>query len=214
MDGIDVLGLQLATSCKLVTEKVAEAEPYWTRRGFAGASLPGFIVWHCARIIDWGVNTVVRDVPELAAQPEWRERVHYAMGHGAGLTEAQADELAAAVQPQDVIDYAAALREEIRGWLSETTAAELDAVPDLRARNQDHPLYRTPEAWEEIKWLEGIPAWHFLTRPTISHIRVHSGELDTLLQLFRSTGAVETATPDGAEVVGVRRDAGRVEAGR
>jgi len=186
VNGVDVLSLQLTTSCKLVADQASEAEPFWTQRGFAGASLPGFVAWHCARIIDWGVNTVVRDAPEVAAQPEWRDKLRYEMGHGAGLSSEQADDVAASVQPADVIDYAAALRDEIRRWLTDTSPAELDAVPDLRARNQEHPMYRTPAAWEEIKALDGIPAWHFLTRPCVSHIRVHSGEVETLLHLLKT----------------------------
>ena len=184
MNGVDVLSVQLVTSCKLVGEKAQESEVFWTSRGFTGASLPGFIAWHSARIIDWGVNTVVRGVPEVAAADEWRDRVRYDMGHGAGITEEQADDTAASVKADDVVAYAGALRESIRDWLRGASDADLDSVPDLRVRNQAHPLYRTPEAWEEIKALEGLPAWHFLTRPCVSHIRVHAGEVDTLLQVL------------------------------
>ena len=186
MDGVGVLGLQLVTSCKLVADRASDSEAFWTRRGFAGASLPGFVAWHCARIIDWGVNTVVRDAPEVAAQAQWHDRVRYDVGHGAGLTDAEADDVAAGVTPQDVIDYAGALRQSIQEWLGSVTPASLDAVPDLRGRNREHPRYRTAAAWEEIKALEGLPAWHFLTRPCVSHIRVHSGEMETLLHLLRA----------------------------
>jgi len=55
------------------------------------------------------LNTVVRGEPELAASPEWRERLRYEMGHGAGLTDAEADEVAESVQQADVVTYAAAL---------------------------------------------------------------------------------------------------------
>ncbi|MFN2582348.1 MAG: hypothetical protein ABR498_06370 [Candidatus Dormibacteria bacterium] len=187
MNGVDVLGVQLITSCKLVADKARESEAFWTRRGFSDASLPGFIAWHSARIIDWGVNTVVRGVPEVAASGQWHDRVRYDMGHGAGLTAAQADDTAASVTSGDVIEYAAALRDSVRAWLDENAASDLDVVPDLRARNQEHPMYRTADAWDEIKALEGLPAWHFLTRPCISHIRVHAGEVDTLLQVLHDS---------------------------
>jgi hypothetical protein len=184
--GVDILTMQLVGSCKLVAKQADEAEPYWKQRAFAKASLPGFVAWHCARIIDWGVHTVVRNVAELASEPQWCDRLRYEMGHGAGLSDADADDIAGTVRPHDVIEYASALRDGIVSWLDATDGVELDQVPDLRARNQEHPLYLTPSAWEEIKGLEGIPAWQLLARPCISHIRVHSGEVETLTQLLRS----------------------------
>jgi hypothetical protein len=65
MRGVDVLKMQLLGSCSLVAEHAKAAEPHWTAHAFDGASLPGFVLWHCARIIDWGVHAVVQGVPEL-----------------------------------------------------------------------------------------------------------------------------------------------------
>jgi hypothetical protein len=186
MTGVEILTYQLVASCNLTAQRAEEAEPYWRQRPFAAASLPGFITWHCTRIIDWGVHTVVRDVPELASRPEWRDRMRYEMGHGAGLSDAEADSIAADVQAHDVIDYARALRAAISDWLGTTDDAALDQVPDLRARNQTHPRYRTPEAWEEIKGLEGVPAWQLRSRPGMFHIRTHAGELEALTQLLKT----------------------------
>jgi hypothetical protein len=186
VNGVDILTMQLIGSCNLVAAQAEEAAPCWDQRAFAKASLPGFVEWHCARIIDWGVNTVVRNVPELASQPQWRDRVRYEMGHGAGLSDLDADDIAATVAARDVTEYALSLSDGIASWLDATEASELDQVPDLRARNQDHPRYRTPTAWEEIKNLQGIPAWQFLGHACIAHIRVHSGQVDALTQLLRS----------------------------
>jgi len=183
---VDVMKMQLGGSFGFITDRARDVEPYWTRRGFTGASLPGFVAWHCARIIDWGVNTVVRDEPELAAQPQWRERILYDMGHGAGLSDEQADDVAKRVRPGDVIEYTSQLKQSVIEWLTAVEPDELERVVDLRARNQDHPLYRTDAAWDEIKQLEGIPVWQFLARPCTSHIRVHSGELETLAHLLQT----------------------------
>jgi hypothetical protein len=183
--GVDILKMQLVGSCNLVAEHGPSAAPHWTARAFAGASLPGFVLWHCARIIDWGVHTVVRDVPELASQPQWRDKLRYEMGHGAGLSDSEADDVAAAVPAADVIAYAAALRDAISSWLETVDDAGLDDVPDLRARNQSHSRYLTPAAWEEIKGLEGVPAWQLLARPCGAHVRVHIGQLETLTQLLQ-----------------------------
>jgi hypothetical protein len=182
MRGLDLLRMQLLGSCDLVTGAVAEATPHWSARAFPGASRPGFVLWHCARIVDWGVNTVVRGAPEVAARPRWSTAVRHDLGHGAGLADAQADEVAATVAPDDLAAYVRELRAVIEEWVSSLDDADLDRVPDLRAANRAHPLYATAAAWEEVAGLENLPAWQFLCRPCGNHVRVHIGELQVLCQ--------------------------------
>ena len=189
MTAAEVLEFQLLGSCRLVADAAGAHTETWTARVSSGMSLPGFIVWHCARIIDWGVHTVVRGVPELGASPEWGARVRYDMGHGAGLTDAEADDIAATVRPEDVHAYALALQDLIAPWIHRATESELTAVPDLRGRNLFHPRYASQRAWEEIEGLEGVPAWQVLARPCISHIRMHMGELDVFSQLVQAPEA-------------------------
>lgn len=186
MKGIDLLHLQLRGSCDQVVAHARAAEAVWSQRAFPGSSLPGFIAWHCARIVDWGLNTVVREVPELAAGEPWRERVRYDLGHGAGIGDAEADELTIAVRPGDVVAYAQVLRDAVDLWASTATDDDLDAVPPLRQVNQVHPRYATAEAWAEIEALEGLPAGQFLARPCVGHVRVHIGELETLCRAMQA----------------------------
>lgn len=185
MKGLDLLSMQLRGSCTLVVEAAESAEDHWTERAFPGASLPGFIVWHSARIIDWGVNTVVRGENELAASMQWSDKLRFEMGHGAGLSDAEADDVAASVRPDDVAAYATGLLGVVTQWFESLTDTDLDVVPDLRARNQNHARYAAPQAWAEIKTLADIPAWQVLARPCVSHVRMHMGELDVLLQQLR-----------------------------
>src|SRR5438270_9981335 len=117
MDGVEVVRWLLVASCNLTAKHAEEAEPLWRQRAFPSASLPGFVAWHCARIIDWGVHTVVRNLPELASESEWRETMRYEMGHGAGLSEAEADTIAKTVRSPDVVEYARSLRVRIVDWL-------------------------------------------------------------------------------------------------
>src|SRR5207253_7865356 len=80
MNAVDVLRVQLRGACDLVAEHAGSVEPVWLERASPATSLPGFIVWHCARIIDWGVNTCVRDAPEVAAESPLREKLPYGLG--------------------------------------------------------------------------------------------------------------------------------------
>ena len=45
----------------------------WTSRPYPSANLVGFTAWHSLRTIDWAINTAIRGVPEMAADPEWRD---------------------------------------------------------------------------------------------------------------------------------------------
>jgi hypothetical protein len=187
MNGVDVLRFQLLGSCSLVADAAQDSAGVWRERLSPGVALPGFVVWHCARIVDWGVNTVVRGAPELGAAPKWSQRIAYDVGHGAGLTDAGADEVATTVHADDLRAYALELRSSITEWLDVLRDADLDAVPELRARNEAHARYATPEAWEEIKSLEGVPAWQVLARPCVSHVRMHMGELELLTQQLQAS---------------------------
>ena len=186
MNAVDVLRVQLRGACDLVAEHAGSVEPVWLERASPATSLPGFIVWHCARIIDWGVNTCVRDEPEVAAESPWREKLRYEMGHGAGLTDVEADEVAATVAPGDVVEYAHALRDGIDQWMADLVDADLERTIDVRMANQAHARYSTPAAWEEVKHLDGAQAWQLLIRPCGGHIRMHMGELETLARLIQS----------------------------
>jgi hypothetical protein len=185
MKGTDVLRMQLQGSCDMVAGHAREAADIWLTRAFESASLPGFALWHCARVVDWGVHAVVRDVPEVGEAPQWRDRIRYDLGHGAGLTREQADEAARTVSPDSIAAYAGALRDSITGWIGTISDADLDRPADVRKATQRNPLYAAPAAWEEVEGLHGIPVWQVLVRPSVSHVRMHMGELELLGTLLR-----------------------------
>lgn len=191
MEVRDVLSVQLEGSLNLLSAHLPASTQHWEARAFTGSSLPGFVLWHCARIIDWGIHTAVRRVPEVAASDQWHERVRYDLGHGAGLTDAEADSAAATVNPDDLGAYVVAMRSPVLAWLAGATDAELREPVDLRSANAVNPRYGTDAAWGEVEALHGIAAWQLILRPCVSHIRVHVGELETLLAAMnRGAGAL------------------------
>ena len=189
MHARDLLAAQLDGSCGLIAERADAAAAYWTDRRVSDTSMPGFVLWHCARIVDWGINAVVRTQPELAAADPWRERMRFDLGHGPGLTRADADEAALAVSAETVTAYVAELRSEIGAWIAAVSDDELERPIDLRKACAVHPRYLTDAAWAEVKNLDGVPSWQILAYPCISHIRAHIGEVDTLLTVLRAEGA-------------------------
>jgi hypothetical protein len=191
MIGKDLLVLQLSGSFSLIAERLnsEEVSQRWAEVAFEGANPSGFTLWHCARTIDWGVECAIRGVDEVARRPAWVSRIPARFRFGAGISPSAAREVAALFSPSVVADYLEAVKTESLGWLEAQSDATLDVVPDFRAHNECVDGYTDPKVWSEIQGLEGIPAWEILARPCISHIRIHIGEVDTMLQVLASSGS-------------------------
>jgi hypothetical protein len=187
VDAKGLLQFQINGSFNLLTELAdGSSDAEWTARSFATANLVGFTVWHCARTIDWGVNCVMRGAPELADDAQWQDvRVADAM-FGAGASRDAADAVARDVPRTRVSAYLGALRKNAVAWLAEVPNDDLSKAVDLKARHVAKPEYMTPQVWEELEDLDGIPGWQFLARPCVSHIRVHYGETTAQLGVLRT----------------------------
>lgn len=187
MTGKDVLQMQLNGSFNLLRERLESmSDEEWTTRGIAGSNKLGFFVWHAARIIDWGVHCAIQGVPEIADRAEWTALRGTELAYGAGITTEEADQVADSVSREQVRGYLAALQPAALGWLSQQSDRDLDRVPDFKAHQQAKARYLTPPVWEEVSDFVGLPTWQILARPCISHIRVHAGEVDTLLKAIRA----------------------------
>jgi hypothetical protein len=188
MDAKDVLRFQLQGSFKIIRERIqGVSDQEWDARAIPGTSKVGFILWHCARTIDWSVNRALQGQSEVADQPAWRERLATDDGlFGAGTPDATADTLPGRVSRQTVLDYLDELQPAALAWLERQGPDDLEQAPDLRAHLASRPEYLAPAVWEEIGDFEGAPAWHYLARASISHIRVHMGEADALLAALRA----------------------------
>ena len=190
MVGHELLAIQVDGSFSLIDEYTQSAARYWGERPVSATSLPGFVLWHCARIMDWGVNAVVRRTTELAASEPWRERVRYDLGHGAGLPLEDADEAARSVSPANLAAYVAELRSHVTRWMEGASESDLDRIVDVRSACETNRRYVTDAAWAEVQNLDGVQSWQFLARPCVGHIRVHIGEVATLLTVLHAEGAV------------------------
>ncbi|HEY1419840.1 MAG TPA: DinB family protein [Candidatus Dormibacteraeota bacterium] len=188
MTGTDVLRLQLDASFNLIQGRLdGLTDEEWNARALPETSKPGFILWHCARTLDWAIHSALQGAPEVADRPRWRDSFPSGALYGAGISDVVADTLAGSVARGDVIEYLGEVRPSVMDWLEGQTDATLDAKVQLRANQQHRQEYLEPSVWAEVASLDGLPAWQFLTRPCISHIRVHMGEIEVLLQAIRST---------------------------
>ncbi|HEY4845088.1 MAG TPA: DinB family protein [Candidatus Dormibacteraeota bacterium] len=186
MTGKDVLEMQLTGSFNLLRDRLATVSAEeWIAREIPGTSLIGFTFWHAVRIIDWGVHCAIQGVPEVADRPEWGRLGAAQLAYGAGITPDEADKVARSVSRTDIAGYLEAVREVALPWLRARSEADLDRVPDFEGHQRVKPRYLTPPVWDEVSDLAGLPTWQILARPCVSHIRVHAGEIDILLQAIR-----------------------------
>jgi hypothetical protein len=148
-----------------------------------GTSPLGLTLWHVPRAQDWLVQGSVRGVPEVAENfleglpdPEL-------YGFGTGLSPEQAKAAAAAVDPNRLVAYATAVREEVDAWLASLSEEDLDAVPPFAARQASRAAYSTPEALLDVASLDGLTTGVLLLRPATTHVFRHLGEVEALLAI-------------------------------
>lgn len=187
MKARDILQIQLTGSFNLLDELIESmTEDEWTARRIHGSSKPGFVVWHAARIIDWGVHCAIRGVPEVATGPGQRGLLASEMAYGAGISDEEADTVASRVSRSTVAAYLSALRPSVLAWLESQSDADLERIPEMEAHQRANPRYLNASVWAEVESLKSVPAWQILARPCISHIRIHVGEVQTLIRGIRA----------------------------
>ena len=159
----------------------------WTSRPYPSANLVGFTAWHSLRTIDWAINTAIRGVPEMAADPEWRDVKPDGAYFGAGVSKEEADAIARKVSRSLMTGYLEALRAQAMSWLRALPSDDLDQPVDLKSAGGPEADHHQSVVWAEVEDLDGIPTWQFLARPCVSHIRVHYGEMTSQLEAMRAS---------------------------
>ena len=187
MDAREIIRFQLRGSFSLILERLrGVTDDEWTRRPVDDASRIGFVLWHCARTVDWAVNLVAARRGEVADEPRWRGRLDTEHGlFGAAIPHEIADAIPGRVSRDTVIAYVVDVQAPALEWLEAVGSSDLERLTDLTADDQSKPDYRVGDLWEEIEDLSGIPLWQFVSRPSISHIRFHLGQLDSLVDTLR-----------------------------
>ncbi len=165
---------------KALLADVTEAE--WRSRPAPGQNLFGFTAWHMPATQDWALRVALRGLPMLGSRAEWASRGLGLCPIPFGMPAAEADAVAMATTPADVLAYAGAVLEDALAVLSTLDAAALDAIPpaSYRLSHSDVPAYR-----EVTANMEGWPAWRLFASPSTGHVRGHLGELDLVKAMLR-----------------------------
>jgi hypothetical protein len=185
MDAVALLRNRVAAVGANTRALVTRAEGVdWATPVLPGTSPIGLTLWHLPRTVDWLINTTVRDAPEVADSPEFGELPDPdSYGFGTGLSPKQASDVAGHVRAEPLLAYAEAVHQVADAWLATLSDDDLDApVAGFRDRQRRRPSYCTDAALTEIEHLPDLPLGQLLLRPAISHLLMHGGEIDLLLQ--------------------------------
>ena len=161
----------------------------WLRRSVPGTSLPAFTFWHIPRVIDTTVNLGIRGRPELIESQPWASKGWARPEGGVGYTVAEADELASAVVPAEVLAYADALRSNVSQWLKTVSDEELEAPNALMDHTLGAPAYFRPQVQEAIAPLVGQPVWLVVSITCYAHCWAHIEEIKLLASVGRAANS-------------------------
>ena len=186
MDAVALLRNRLEAVGANTRSLITRAEGLdWASPVLPGTSPLGLTLWHLPRTVDWLVNTSVRGVAEVADAPEFAELPDPdTYGFGTGLSPQQASDAAVQVRGETLLAYADKVHQSADDWLASLTDDDLDVpVPAFRDNQRRRPSYCTEAALSEVQHLPDLPLGQLVLRPAISHLLMHGGELDLLLQV-------------------------------
>lgn len=188
MNAAQLLRLQYDGIHSLFAEAVSGiSAAEWRSRPYPGTNRVGFAAWHMPRTQDWALNTCVLGRAEVADRPEFGALAAAAPGIGVGISLAEADAVAELVTSQQVLDYEAAVHEQLVAWVTGLGDADLDRVPPSEANQALKAAYLAPAMRPEVEDLFGKPVWRFANNPANGHVRIHLGELRAALEAIRRT---------------------------
>jgi hypothetical protein len=159
----------------------------WLRRAAPTTNVPAFTLWHVARVLDSSVQMSIRGEPELIESEPWASKTWARQSTGVGYSIAQADELAAAVVPDELVEYADASRASTNQWLKSITDEVLEAECKVIEHVTKHPAYNYPANLAAIAWTAGRPVWAVMSIACFAHTWGHLEEMALLAVASRAS---------------------------
>jgi hypothetical protein len=159
----------------------------WLRRAAPTTNVPAFTLWHVARVLDSSIQMSIRREPELIESEPWASKAWARQSNGVGYSIAQADEMAALVVPDEVVEYADASRASTNQWLKSITDDVLEAECKVIENVTNHAAYNYPANLEAIAWTAGRPVWAVMSIACFAHTWGHLEEMALLAVAARAS---------------------------
>jgi hypothetical protein len=144
-----------------------------------------WLIWHIARGEDWAVNAMLRGREEVLVRDGWNQRMGVSrLDFGAGMTEAEVQELSACIDLEALRGYFRAVGQETQQFLQDFDFDRLDEPFDAKARLAQIPATIAPEGAVVRSIVEGktTKKW-FLTMVAHTDVMMHLGEADHVYRI-------------------------------
>ena len=190
MQAARLLAGQLNAVNFLLHDVAGRLEPEeWLRRAAPTTNVPAFTLWHVARVLDSSIQMSIRGEAELIEKEPWVSKAWARQSTGVGYSLAEADELAALVVPDEIVEYADASRSSTNQWLKTITDDVLEAENRIIEHAGKHPAYNYPASLEAIAWTAGRPVWAVLSIACFAHTWGHLEEIALLAVAARASAS-------------------------
>ena len=149
----------------------------WSEQADGGGSSITWLVLHLVRHHDLALHSAVRNRPPLFAQHVESLGLDPAsVSTGAGLTEREDEVVSAALRPDALVQYTAAVFDATEQWLQRLSAMAMDSIPDSTRRLTRQAALDPDEfGWLLAMWNDRAVHW-LVQWPMLGHANAHIGE--------------------------------------
>ena len=188
MNSIQLLQNQLqGVHAALASTLDGVTESEWLSRVAPRDNRVGFLAWHVPAVRDWAVHTMIGGGEPLSWQAPWRGTGVALCPLAFGMPGAEADLIAEATRPAEVLAYSEAVSSAIHAWLGTIDESLLDTVPGNRSHLALSPRFSDAGYLKELDGrMWDYRTWQLLTGACFANSRGHLGELGLALSLIRA----------------------------
>jgi hypothetical protein len=176
----------LANQLTLVHSRVAGlanlSQREWMARPTPDENPAGFTAWHVVATRDWTVRSILQGKRPLGWDTPFGGTAVAKCEIPFGMDASEAVSIAQSTSPPQVVEYSAAVNDELVRWLAGVDEGVLSEPPaDGRAHLKLSPRYDDrPYRWELFEDPDDMtqwPVWQLLTRPCLAHCLGHLTEI-------------------------------------
>jgi hypothetical protein len=154
----------------------------WLARPAPGENRVGFNAWHMVATRDWTVRPIFQQKRPIGWDGPFAGTAVARCEIPFGMTADEADAIAEAITPAEVVAYSQAVTDELVAWLRQAGDSALGArVPGAREHLGLSPRYEERGyRWELEEDPDDMclwPAWMLLSRPCFAHCIGHLTEI-------------------------------------
>jgi hypothetical protein len=182
MKATELLANQMEMVHARITGLAGMTRQEWLARPAAGENRAGFTAWHIAATRDWAVRAIFQTKPPLGWGAPFAGTAIARCEIPFGMRAEEADAIAEATTPGEVIAYSRAVTDELVRWIG-SLDDEVLAFPTSDGRGHLSLSQRYGEkAYREETENSAVPmydwpTWTLLVRPCFAHSLGHLAEI-------------------------------------